>query len=524
MLQRFSYRAAEPVFETLLTAAEGYPALEREFLAAQEEIWAGFRIFDPETRLRSPEARQVGERWSDLVTHTLRRGVSINIAITDFDPIAMPRLHRATWRSVRGLVAAAEIAEAPARLRVVAAMHPASTALAPRLCFWPLIFMREWRLAGWLNRLAPEIRANALREMPGLPSRLVARADGRLWPRFWPLPRIYPATHHHKLAVFDRRRLYIGGLDLDERRFDTPSHDRDADETWHDVQLLLTGPAVAEAQHHLETFLAVTAGRSEPRRHRHLLRTLSRALPRPIFSFGPAPLIQEIADAHEHMARKARRMIYLETQYFRDLKLARYFARLAEERPDLSMILILPGAPEEVAFARRISPDARFGEFLQTRAVRIVQNAFGRRIFVGAAAQPRGAERRCVQGHGRDHLNGAPIVYIHAKVSVFDDHAAIVSSANLNGRSLRWDTEAGVALTDRTQVRTLRRRVMAHWLPAGAGAAFFDPARAVSAWRAQALANLKALPEERRGFVLPYDVAAAERDAKDLPLVPPELV
>lgn len=524
MLERFSFRAAMPVFETLLTAAEGFPALEREFLAAQKEIWASFRIFDPETRLRSPEARRVGERWSDLVAHTLRRGVAINIAISDFDPIAMPRLHRATWRSVRGFAAAAEIAEAPARLRVVAAMHPASTALGPRLCFWPLILLRELRLAGWLNRLAPEIRATALREMPGLPSRLVAGAGGRFRPRFWPLPRVYPATHHQKLAVFDRQRLYIGGLDLDERRFDTPLHDRDAEETWHDVQLLLSGSAVAEAQHHLETFIDVTAGRRAPQRHRHLLRTLSRPHPRGFLPFGPAPLVQEIADAHEHMARKARRMIYLETQYFRDLKLARYFARLAEEKPDLTMILILPGAPEEVAFERRISLDARFGEFLQARAVRILQRAFRSRLFVGAAAQPRAADGRHGHSHGRDKLNGAPIVYIHAKVSVFDDNAAIVSSANLNGRSLRWDTEAGVALTDRAQVRALRRRVMAHWLPSGSGSAFFDPARAVATWRAQALANMRVRPEDRRGFVLPYDVTAAERDAKEIPLIPPEVV
>jgi phospholipase D1/2 len=51
------------------------------------------------------------------------------------------------------------------------------------------------------------------------------------------LPRLHPATHHQKLAVFDRRRLYIGGLDLDERRWDTPEHDRPGAETWQDLQL-----------------------------------------------------------------------------------------------------------------------------------------------------------------------------------------------------------------------------------------------------------------------------------------------
>jgi len=524
MLERFSYRAAEPALRTLLTAAEGFPALERAFLSARTEIWASFRVFDPDTRLRSTEARRVGACWSDLVAHTLARGVRINLAITDFDPIAMPRLHRATWRSVRKLIAAAEIAGSAPNLRVVAAMHPASTGLIPRLGFWPLILWKEIRLANWLNRLPHAALVAVLREMPGIPPRLATSAGGRLRPRLWPLPRVYPATHHQKIAVFDRRTLYVGGLDLDERRFDTLQHERSADETWHDVQLLMTGPAVAEAQHHLETFLDVTSGRRAAMRHRHVLRTLSRPRPGRLLPFGPASVVQEIADAHEHMARNARRLIYLETQYFRDLRLARYLARLAEEKPGLTMILILPGAPEELAFARRVSLDARFGEFLQSRAIRILQRAFGSRLFVGAAAQLRSANDRAGNGTGRDVLHGAPIIYIHAKVSIFDDRAAIVSSANLNGRSLRWDTEAGVALTDAAAVRALRRRVMAHWLPASAGQGFFETARAVTAWRGLALSNLKSRPEDRRGFLLPYDVAAAEKFAAEVPLVPPEVV
>ncbi len=524
MLESFARTSSSAVFETLLTAAEGFPALEREFLGAKSEIWASFRIFDLDTRLRTEAARTIGARWFDLVAHTLARGVTIHFAITDFDPIVKPKLHRATWRTVRQFTAAAEIADAAGRLRIVAAMHPASTGLLPRLAFWPLILFRGARLARWLNRQTPVARRLALREMPGIPSRLTLRPDGRVGPRLWPLPRVYPATHHQKLAVFDRRRLYVGGLDLDERRYDTPEHDRSAAQTWHDVQLLLTGRAAAEAQQHLETFLDVTAGRREPQRNRQLLRTLSKPRHRNMIHFGPVPLVNEIAQAHEHYARRARRMIYLETQYFRDLSLAHYLARLGQETPELSIILILPGAPEEVAFDGRITLDARFGEFLQSRALKIVQAAFGRRLFVGAAAQPRPDDGRRGNGSDRDKLYGAPIVYIHSKVSIFDDRAAIVSSANLNGRSLRWDTEAGVLLTEVEQVRSLRRRVLAHWLPDGAGAEFFDPLRAVPAWRALALSNLRQAPGDRRGFILPYDHKAAEKFVTEVPIVPEEMV
>jgi phosphatidylserine/phosphatidylglycerophosphate/cardiolipin synthase-like enzyme len=524
MLKSFASATSPSVFETLLTASEGFPALEREFLNAKVEIWASFRIFDLETRLRTQAARDIGERWFDLIVHTLARGVTIHFAITDFDPIVKPKLHRATWRTVRQFTAAAEIADAAGALKIVAAMHPAKTGLLPRVAFWPLILFRQARLSRWLNHQSSEERRLALREMPGISARLDIRHDGRVRPKLWPVPQLYPATHHQKLAVFDRRRLYIGGLDLDERRYDTPNHFRSADQTWHDLQLLITGPAAAEAQQHLESFLDVTAGRSVPDRKRWLLRTLSKPRVRNLVHFGPTPLRNEIAQAHEHYARRTRRLIYLETQYFRDLRLARYFARLGHENPDLSIILILPGAPEEVAFDGRITLDARFGEFLQFRALKILQGAFGNRLFVGAPAQPRADDGRPGNGTDRDKLHGAPIVYIHSKVSIFDDRAAIVSSANLNGRSLRWDTEAGVLLTEVEQVRTLRRKVLAHWLPQGAGAEFYDPVRAVSAWRGLALSNMRRAAEDRRGFMLPYDHKAAEKFATDVLIVPEEMV
>ena len=42
---------------SLITAAEGFPALERLAASAREELVMSFRIFEPKTRLRSPELR-----------------------------------------------------------------------------------------------------------------------------------------------------------------------------------------------------------------------------------------------------------------------------------------------------------------------------------------------------------------------------------------------------------------------------------------------------------------------------------
>jgi phosphatidylserine/phosphatidylglycerophosphate/cardiolipin synthase-like enzyme len=511
--------------DILVTAAEAYPALERAFLEARHEIVAGFRVFDLKTKLRSPEALAIGDTWFHLMIHTLRRGVAVRLVLSDFDPVARPRLHRATWRTVRMLWAAAELAGPGADLTVVPSMHSAVAGIWPRLLFWPVVQARLLRVSNWLRRLVGTHRLAALREMPGV-QRLLAAKDALPRPRLLSLPPLYPATHHQKLAVFDGTRLYIGGLDLDERFYDTPDHRLPGHETWHDVQLMVTGSVAKDARAHLTGFLEAISGQAPvggpaPERDGiRFVRTLSRRRLRGGWrAIAPERGVTEIDEAHHASVAMARQLIYVETQYFRDRRLARHLAQEARANPGLSMILILPAAPDDVAFEGATGFDARLGEFLQAKCLRILRRGFGRRLFVGGAAQPRKTRAR-----GRAQLKGAPLVYIHAKVSIFDDRRAIVSSANLNGRSLRWDTEAGLVIDRAETVGTLRRRLMEHWLTGDAGAAFFDPASAVVAWRALAARNAKLPPDQRRGFLLPYDQRQAELFGRAFPLVPDEMV
>jgi phospholipase D1/2 len=384
---------------------------------------------------------------------------------------------------------------------------------------------RLLRVSGWLRRQVDAHRLNALREMPGV-GRMLAAKDALPRPRLLAVPPLYPATHHQKLAVFDGTDLYIGGLDLDERFFDTPDHQQPGHETWHDVQLMIRGEVARDAMAHLGGFLDIIEGKVDPtppapeRQSLRFVRTLSRRRGRGAWRFiSPEPVVHEIDTAHADWIQRAERLIYIETQYFRNRRMARRLAMAARERPELRMILILPAAPDDVAFEGATGLDARLGEFLQAKCLRILRRGFGRRLFVGGAAQPRRT-----RATGRAQLRGAPLVYIHAKVSIFDDRAAIVSSANLNGRSLRWDTEAGVVMSDTEAVNRLRLRLMAHWLPEDAAADYFDPLRAVPAWWALASRNAKLPPEKRRGFLLPYDLRSAELFGRAFPLVPDEMV
>ncbi|MEB8387820.1 phospholipase D-like domain-containing protein [Rhodobacteraceae bacterium KMM 6894] len=501
-----------------LTASEAYPALEQLFLEARSDISMGYRVFDPDTRLHSEAARAIGDTWSDLLAHTLARGVSIRLLLSDFDVVVAPDLHRMTWRAVAGIKAAGQASGRPDLLTVLPALHPARIGWVPRAFMWSKIVGNIRTEAARLNALPVEAAQDDLVHMPAILPYLRGKHP-HLQVKTWPIPAIVPVTHHQKLAVFDGQRLFIGGLDLNDRRYDTPEHDRPADQTWHDTQILVDGPVAAEARAHLNEVTAVANGDRTASRMQHLLRTLSAKHPRDTFRMSPAPVDTGLERAHLQHIKQACRLIYFESQFMRSVPLARALARAARANPDLHLLLVLPGAPDDVAFEGNKKSDARYGEYLQAKCVRLIRSAFKTRCFIMAPAQPKRTYT-----HGRSALKGAPLVYLHAKVSIFDDEAAIISSANLNGRSLRWDTEAGVMLTDSETVDVLRRRCFQHWLPEDAPDAAFDPKTAVESWRNMARDNAARAPEDRQGFVLSYPVSPARRFGRNLPGVPEELV
>ena len=498
----------------LITASEAYPELERLFLAAKSDIKASFRIFDPATKLHSSEAREIGGNWFDLICHTLGRGVRIDLTLTDFDPVFGLELHQKSWRTIRQLSAARECSD-NAQLTMRVAMHPAQVGFLKRCMFWPVFHSRMKRHLDGLDEMSEAKRAFTLSISPGL-ARL-RESTGR-----WGLPPAqFPATHHQKLVVVDGATLFIGGLDLNDRRFDDPEHHRPGDQTWHDVSVLSSGPHVADALAHLTSFWDPAVA-PQPLRKRPkitFLRTLSRDSSKGAVKLAPHTELAEIEAAHLALFARAERLIYLESQFLRSAKIARALARAARRNPQLGLILILPAAPDDVAFENSGGMDARFGEFLQARAIRKVRHAFGYRAFIGMSVRP---VRRNTDD--RSSACKAELIYIHSKITIADDTQAIVSSANLNGRSMRWDTEAGLQIDEGTMVADLRNRLFRHWMPDDAEEKLFSLADAPAAWAALARKNASLPPEDRSGFIVPYDLRAAENFGRDVPFVPPEMV
>ncbi|PZX18898.1 phospholipase D1/2 [Palleronia aestuarii] len=504
----------------LLTAEEAFPAFEEAALAARRRIVAGFRIFDPSTKLRSEMGRKIGADWFDLLVHVLRRGVAVDLLLTDFDPIIMPDMHRQTWSNMRKLYAAAEIAGPDARLRVIAGMHPTRAGKLAKIALWPKVHSELKEVLEGLNAMSPERRRAAFRDQPGLRRWLEEGEDEKLRIGRRAAPDLFPVTHHQKLAVIDGETLYVGGLDLNPRRYDTLDHERPGRETWHDIQLIRSGPEAAAAEDHLNTLIEVTEGRCDPPKpDPAFLTTVSACRNNPILRLSPVPVRSEIREELHSQIGAASSFVYLETQFFRDKSVADALVEAAIRAPELELLMILPAAPEVVAFEGRKKLDARYGEYLQAHCVRKVQDAFGDRVYFAAPAQRRSAGPGR-EGH-RDRHYGAPLIYVHAKLCVFDRRAVLVSSANLNGRSLRWDTEAGLMTRDEGFAEHVLSRAIAHWLPE---TPVDMNASLVEQVRTRARQDAARSPEDREGFLLPYDLDAAEDFGRALPIIPDEMV
>lgn len=512
--------AAGPALEVLVTAQEAYPRLEELFLEASDKIEMGFRLFDLRTKLKSPRACAIGEIWADLFVHTLNRGIPITLTVSDFDPVMAHDLHEQAWRSVAISQAVNEMA-APeaAKLTTRAVQHPAKGGIVPRLVF-AASTRRELKLI--VHKLNGDSDPAArLQAAPGLGHLLCIKNDKISITRR-ALPELHPVTLHHKMAVFDAQTTYLGGLDLNERRVDGLSHDKPAQQTWHDLQLIVRDPAVAtSASIFLASLRDVISGKAPfPTLAPPFLNTVSKKRDRNAFHLAPETVNDGLLQAHIAQIARAKRFIYLETQYFRDHQITSALVKASESNPDLRLIVLLPAAPEEVAFDDEFGLDGRFGEYLQARSLRRLQRAFGKRFLAASPVQPRRPDHRDVATE-RSTLTGAPIVYVHSKVSIFDASAAIVASANLNGRSMKWDAEAGILLDDPAQVEALASKVYEHWLGEDTSYDLKDP---YATWYNRAQKNAQLKPEQRTGFVVPHDLKPAARIGLPVPGAPEEMV
>lgn len=292
-------------------------------------------------------------------------------------------------------------------------------------------------------------------------------------------------SHHQKLFVVrhnertERDVAYVGGIDLCHGRGDDAEHLGDPQAIamapaygdrppWHDVQLEVRGPAVADVETvfrerwndpaslsrnplHIARDLVERRKMDPDRLPRRMpdpdpdptadttpsadgvghdvqiLRTYPRLRGTP-YPFAPKGE-RSVARGYMKALRRARRLIYIEDQYLWSQAVIRPFAQALRSNPDLHIITVLPMHPD--------SPNP---------AVAAAQ-AYGRRLAL-KALRDAGGDR--VASYGIENHLSTPI-YVHAKVCVIDDVWATIGSDNFNLRSWTYDSELACAVYDPTE-------------------------------------------------------------------------
>ena len=109
---------------------------------------------------------------------------------------------------------------------------------------------------------------------------------------------------------------------------------------------------------------------------------------------------------------------------------------------------------------------------------------------------------------------------------IVDDRETMITSANLNARSMQWDFEAGVRIADPDFARNLRRRLWAAHLGIGAALvpALDDPAAACTVWRTAAETWACAPSAGQPCGVVEYPHEKARRFAKRHLFIPEAMV
>ncbi|MBA3676993.1 MAG: hypothetical protein H0W74_06255 [Sphingosinicella sp.] len=557
----------------LIEAADMFPTLEHLLLDAKESIWLSFRIFDPETKTRSDRCKKLGLKdWAALINHVVRSGVEIRILLADFEPVLADHLHAGSWstyKSIRKIVEKLDEADR-GRLQLIIIQHEGEIGWAWRQLLRLSLRSRVRKLVGKLLSKRKH-EDGGLDTRPGL-WRYLHWDGGK--PRSWkaaPPPKLWPATYHQKFVSVDRKTAIIGGLDLDERRWDDRRHRRSANETWHDISALVEGAAAEDAATHfaflwnreMPRYRAIVeewtspagrqlmldpltpiakarrsgiSGASQSKSSQsksgkapksgqavvQLARTQSRKSGA-LFAKGPAQGIRELKAAHREIILYARRQLYIEAQFFRSDEAASWVEQAIRASPELEVIILVANTPEEIAFEGQEDNLAhRHGEYLQARALgRLLRKAGPDRVglFTLAKQEPvKGDEKKYEKTRGTAY--GSGLIHIHAKLLIADDAACLLSSANINGRSFEWDTELGFIWREEGKsIADFRLRLWGQLF-----GSIVTPDMGLAEWRDIARFNSEAEPEDRKGFVLPYQLGRARRYAQPYFFIPDDLV
>ncbi len=308
-------------------------------------------------------------------------------------------------------------------------------------------------------------------------------------------------SHHQKIVVVDETLAFCGGIDLALARWDTPEHKADnplrvlpdgsSYPPIHDVQVMVDSEAAAALAELYRDRWRRATGREIPDLTGEdapwpedqtvdfenigfgLCRTLSSAS-------ADGEGVREIEESHVQAIGTATEFIYIENQYLTAHAIRKALMDRLQSCPGLEVIVV---GPKET------------NGWLEEAAMGNGRAVFMRELRGIAPDRVALFHPYVVDGDGAE----TPIM-VHAKVTIVDDRVLRIGSANLNNRSMGFDTECDLVFeaadeNERRNVIGIRDRLLSHHLG-------LEPEE-VSRRRAQAggwIEMVRALEPAKRGL------------------------
>jgi phospholipase D1/2 len=274
----------------------------------------------------------------------------------------------------------------------------------------------------------------------------------------------FGASQHQKLVILDDSVAFAGGIDLTLRRWDTSEHAAAQPGRvdpagrpyggFHDAQIAVDGEAArALAELAGERWRRATGESLErlspapalwPDSLRVDARDCTVAIARTVPPFDGEPGVREVQALWLESIARARRTLYVESQYFTAPCVVRALCARLEEYDGPEVLLVLP---------------AHCSGWIE-------ESTMGR-LRIELLRELRSADRFGRLGVFAPLLSGDRPLNVHSKICVVDDDFARVGSANLSGRSMGFDSECDLALEAdgradlRAAITGLRNRLLA---------------------------------------------------------------
>ena len=280
----------------------------------------------------------------------------------------------------------------------------------------------------------------------------------------------FGACHHQKLVVIDDALGFCGGLDVTRERWDTTEHIPDDPRRvspkgglytpFHDTHMAVTGPAARvlgdltarrwkavdpDGIHRVASPEPIWPEGLEP----HFTEIdVALSLTEP--SLNNSPALRQIETLYCRAILQAEHLIFIENQFLTAPKVAEALTRRLQEKPELEAVIITPAVQNT---------------WLETKSM-----GGGRRLFRAQLEEAGVLDRvTLVAPVTRSEDGKRASVMVHSKLMIIDDRFLTVGSANLNRRSMRFDTEANLHLLGDTEERRatiagLRHRLLGEHL------------------------------------------------------------